>query len=105
MDFLNRVAKGLAAARSVVGSDEIGPKTVLACEDGKTRINIEPRRRRPDGPVFVRVATPIGDGWAQLDLSPHDARALGEALIAFADERAALEARPLPRITDQTSED
>lgn len=105
MDFLNRVAKGLAAARSVVGSDEIAPKTVLACEDGKTRINLEPRRRRPDGPVFVRVVTPIGDGWAQIDLSPHDARALGEALVAFADERAVLEAKPVARIIDRSNED
>lgn len=105
MDFLSRVAKGLAAARAVVGSDPVAPATTLACEDGKTRIHVEPRRRRPDGPVFVRVATPIGDGWAQLDLSPHDARALGEALIAFADERAALEARPIARITDQSQED
>lgn len=95
MDFLNRIAKGIEAARAAIGSDEIAPPEVLVTGRDGVRLKVGPRRKKPDGPDFIRIESPIGDGWAQIDLPLADARRLGEMLIAQAEARAALAAKPV----------
>lgn len=94
MDFLTKLAKGLAAARNAVGSDELAPARSLELEAGGS-LTVQPRRKRETGMRVIRVETPLGDGLARIDLSTADARALVEALAAFADETGAAEARPI----------
>jgi hypothetical protein len=94
MDFINKLAKGLAAAKAAVGSDELGPPSSLPLEAGGS-LRLQPRRRRETGLRVIRLETPLGDGLARIDLSAADARALSEALAAFADS-AADEAKPVP---------
>ncbi len=101
MDFLTKIAKGLAAVQATVGSDELGPKQPLTLEAGGT-LNLQARRKRETQQRIVRLETPLGEGLARIDLSAADARALAEALTAFANS-VADDARPvsaLPRSTD-----
>lgn len=93
MDFINRIAKGLAAVQATVGSDELGPKQPIALETGGT-LNLQPRRKREDRQRFVRIETPLGEGLARIDLSASDARALAEALTQFANS-VADDAKPI----------
>lgn len=95
MDFLNRLANGLSAVRAAVGSDEVSPPRLLVCEDTGTRLNVGVRRKRPNGPDFIRIETKFGDGLARIDLSPADARMLGNTLITMVDDHAAAAARPI----------
>jgi hypothetical protein len=87
MDFLNKIAKGFAAVQATVGSDELGPKMPLSLEGGGS-LTLQMRRKREDGLRFIRVETPLGEGLARIDLLPSDARALAEALGAFANTSA-----------------
>lgn len=84
MDFITKIARGLAAVQATVGSDELGPKQPLALEAGGT-LNLQARRKREDKQRFVRIETPLGEGLARIDLSAADARALAEALTNFAN--------------------
>ena len=93
MDFITKLAKGLAAVQATVGSDEIGPRHGLTLEAGST-LNLQARRKRETGLRMLRLETPLGEGLARIDLSAADARALAEALTRFADG-AAEEARPV----------
>jgi hypothetical protein len=95
MDFFDRLARGVAAARAVMGSDALGLETYLPGDDGKKLVRVEERRRRETGQVFLRLSSPLAEGVTGLDLSPSEARAVAASLLAFAD-RAAGEA---PRIT------
>jgi hypothetical protein len=95
MDLLGRIANGLAAARAAVGSDEASPVRELLCEDTSIRLKVGLRRKRPDGPDFIRIETKFGDGLARIDLSPADARMLGNTLITMADDHAAAAAKPI----------
>jgi hypothetical protein len=87
MDFITKLAKGLAAVQATVGSDELAPVQPLALEAGGT-LNLQPRRKRENGQRMLRLETPLGEGLARIDLSAADARALAEALIAFANSMA-----------------
>jgi hypothetical protein len=93
MDFINKLAKGLAAVQATVGSDELGPVQPLALEAGGT-LKLQPRRKRETGMRMLRLETPLGEGLARIDLSATDARALAEALTNFANS-AADDARPI----------
>lgn len=95
MDFLSRIANGLSAARAAIGSDEILPARRLTCEDTGTRLNVGLRRKRPEGPDFIRIETKFGDGLARIDLSPADARMLGNTLVGMVDDHAAAAAKPI----------
>ncbi len=97
MDFINKLAKGLAAAKAAVGSEELGPQSSLPLEAGGS-LTLQTRRRRETGLRVIRLETPLGEGLARIDLSAADARALAEALGAFADS-AADDARPVARIS------
>ncbi len=97
MEFINKLAKGLAAAKAAVGSEELGLAQSLTLEAGGS-LNIQPRRRRETGLRVIRIETPLGEGLARIDLSAADARALAEALAAFADT-AADDARPVAAIS------
>jgi hypothetical protein len=97
MDFINKLAKGLAAAKAAVGTEELGVSRSLPLEAGGS-LNLQPRRRRESGLRVIRLETPLGEGLARIDLSASDARALGEALIAFADT-AAEDARPVASLS------
>jgi hypothetical protein len=87
MDFITKIAKGLAAVQATVGSDELGAKQPLALEAGGT-LNLQARRKRETGQRMLRLETPLGEGLARIDLSPADARALAEALTVFANSVA-----------------
>jgi hypothetical protein len=93
-DFIGKLAKGFAAAKAAIGSDAAGEERQLAMEHGGT-LKVQPRIKRPEGRLMVRVETPLGEGLARLDLSPADARALATELIAFADNAAATQAKPI----------
>jgi hypothetical protein len=95
MDLLGRIANGLSAARAAIGSDEVTPTRQLVCEDTGTRLNVGIRRKRADGPDFIRIETKFGDGMARIDLSPADARMLGNVLMSMVDDHAAASARPI----------
>lgn len=88
MDFLERLARGVAAARAVMGSDALGLETYLPGDDGRKLVRIEERRRRETGHVFLRLSSPLAEGVTGLDLSASEARALAAALTAFADRAA-----------------
>lgn len=94
MDFITKIAKGLAAVQATVGSDELGPKQPLALEAGGT-LNLQARRKRETSQRIMRLETPLGEGLARIDLSAADARALAEALMNFADS-VAEDAKPVP---------
>jgi hypothetical protein len=79
--------------QATVGSDELGPQQPLKLEAGGT-LNLQARRKREDKQRFVRLETPLGEGLARIDLSAADARALAEALTAFANS-VADDARPV----------
>jgi hypothetical protein len=96
MDFINKLARGLAAAKAAVGSEELGLTQSISLEAGGS-LNVQPRRRRETGLRVIRIETPLGEGLARIDLSAADARALAEALAAFADT-AADDARPVTAI-------
>jgi hypothetical protein len=90
MDFLDRLARGVAAARAVMGSDPLGIEAYLPGDDGKKLVRMEERRRRETGNVFLRLSSPLAEGVTGLDLSPSEARALATALIVFADKASGL---------------
>jgi hypothetical protein len=87
MDFINKLARGLAAAKAAVGTEELGSSRSLPLEAGGS-LTLQPRRRRESGLRVIRLETPLGEGLARIDLSAADARALSEALAAFADTAA-----------------
>lgn len=97
MDFLTKLAKGLAAARAAVGSDELGPARNLRLEAGGS-LSLQARRKREGAQRVVRIETPIAEGLARIDLTPADARALASALTDYAD-MAAEDAKLIPRQT------
>jgi len=94
MDFITKLAKGIAAVQATVGSDELGPVQPLALEAGGT-LKLQARRKRETGLRMLRLETPLGEGLARIDLSAADARALAEALTLFANS-VADDARPVP---------
>jgi hypothetical protein len=96
MDFITKIAKGLAAVQATVGSDELGPKQPLALEAGGT-LNLQARRKRETSQRIMRLETPLGEGLARIDLSAADARALAEALTTFANS-VADDARPIGQL-------
>ena len=87
MDFITKLAKGLAAVQATVGSDELGPKQPITLEAGGT-LNLQARRKRETSQRILRLETPLGEGLARIDLSAADARALAEALTNFANSVA-----------------
>lgn len=93
MDFITKIAKGLAAVQATVGSDELGPKQPLALETGGT-LNLQARRKRETNQRMLRLETPLGEGLARIDLTAADARALAEALTNFANS-VADDAKPI----------
>jgi hypothetical protein len=93
MDFITKLAKGLAAVQATVGSDELGSKTALPLEGGGT-LNLQARRKRETAQRLIRIETPLGEGLARIDLSAADARALAEALTNFANSMAE-DAKPI----------
>ena len=97
MDFITKIAKGLAAVQATVGSDELGPKQPLTLEAGGT-LNLQARRKRETSQRIIRLETPLGEGLARIDLSAADARALAEALTLFANS-AADDAKPIQSIS------
>jgi len=103
MDFLGKLAKGLAAARNAVGSDELAPARSLELEAGGS-LTVQPRRKRETGVRVIRVETPLGEGLARIDLSAADARALADALVAFADEAGAAEAKAVTARRQDTTQ-
>jgi hypothetical protein len=103
MDFITKLAKGLAAARNAVGSEELAPQRALALEAGGS-LNLQPRRKRETGLRVIRIETPLGEGLARIDLSAADARALADELIAFANT-AADEAKPVTQVGAQVRAD
>lgn len=99
MDFITKIAKGLAAVQATVGSDELGPKQPLTLEAGGT-LTLQARRKREDKQRIVRIETPLGEGLARIDLSAADARALAEALTSFANS-VAEDAKPVAALPKQ----
>lgn len=97
MDFITKIAKGLAAVQATVGSDELGPKQPLTLEVGGT-LNLQARRRRETSQRIIRLETPLGEGLARIDLSAADARALAEALMQFANS-VADDAKPVAALS------
>ncbi len=95
MDFINRIARGLAAAQAAVGSDELGQKHALPLEAGGS-VTLQARRKRDSGRRVIRLETPLGDGLARIDMTPADARLLAEALTLMANT-AAEDAKPVAR--------
>ncbi len=100
MDFITKIAKGLAAVQATVGSDELGPKHPLPLETGGT-LNLQARRKRETGQRMLRLETPLGEGLARIDLSAADARALADQLTVFANS-VADDARPVADMTKPT---
>jgi hypothetical protein len=98
MDFINKIAKGLAAAQAAVGSDELGQKHNLPLEAGGA-VTLQARRKRDTGRRVIRLETPLGDGLARIDLTPADARLVAEALMLMANA-AADDARAIDAPTD-----
>ncbi|MCX7341906.1 MAG: hypothetical protein NT037_15550 [Hyphomicrobiales bacterium] len=96
MDFITKIARGIAAVQATVGSDELGPQQPLALEAGGT-LNLQARRKRETSQRIMRLETPLGEGLARIDLSAADARALAEALTAFANS-VADDAKPVPAL-------
>lgn len=97
MDFITKIAKGFAAVQATVGSDELGPKQPLTLEAGGT-LNLQARRKRETSQRLLRLETPLGEGLARIDLSAADARALAEALTAFANS-VADDAKPVAELS------
>ena len=87
MDFLTKIAKGFAAAKAAVGSDELGPARSLMLEAGGS-LSLQARRKRDNALRVVRLETPIAEGLARIDLTPADARALASALTDYANMAA-----------------
>jgi hypothetical protein len=85
MDFIDKLSKGLAAARAVMGSDALGETKELPLDGPSSSVKVGLRRKRDGGAPFVRVELPSGNGFFSLDLTPRDARVLAEELNAFAD--------------------
>ncbi|MGL4437749.1 MAG: hypothetical protein ACRCUE_00605 [Bosea sp. (in: a-proteobacteria)] len=99
MDFITKIAKGLAAVQATVGSDELEPKQPLTLEAGGT-LNLQARRKRETSQRIMRLETPLGEGLARIDLSAADARALAEALLNFANT-VADDAKPVADLAKQ----
>lgn len=93
MDLLTKLARGMAAARNAVGSEELGDAHVIQLESGGS-LSCQPRRKRETGQRILRLETPLAEGLARIDLTPADARALALALETYADT-AADDARPV----------
>ena len=100
MDFITKLARGLAAVQATVGSDELGPKQPITLEAGGT-LNLQARRKRETSQRMLRLETPLGEGLARIDLSSADARALAEALLLFANS-VADDAKPVSEISKPT---
>ncbi len=81
------LAKGVAAARGAVGSEEIGLSQSLPLETGGS-LTLQARRKRESGQRIIRLETPLGEGLARIDMTPADARALASALTDYADMAA-----------------
>lgn len=88
MDILKRVARGVVAARGVMGSEPAGQTRTVLTDEGSKPVSVELRRRRAAGTGFVRLAVPVVDGRLQLDLAPAEAREVAAALVAAAEEAA-----------------
>ena len=87
MDFITKLAKGLAAAKAAVGSEELGPAHTIRLEAGGS-LSLQARRKRESAQRVVRIETPISEGLARIDLSAADARALASALVDYANMAA-----------------
>jgi hypothetical protein len=87
MDLITKLAKGLAAAKAAVGSEQLSAPRSLQLEAGGS-LSLQARRKRESGMRVVRIETPIAEGLARIDLTPADARALASALTDYADMAA-----------------
>ena len=87
MDFLAKLARGFAAAKAAVGSEELGPARSIQLEAGGS-LSLQARRKRESALRVVRIETPIAEGLARIDLTAADARALASALTDYANMAA-----------------
>jgi hypothetical protein len=85
MDFIDKLAKGFAAAKAVMGSDAVGETRELTLDGPSASVKVGLRRKRDGGSTFVRVELPSGNGFFSLDLTPRDADVLAEELRRLAE--------------------
>lgn len=84
MDFIDRLAKGFAAAKAVMGSDPVGETREVPLDGPSASVKVGLRRKRDGNATFVRVELPSGNGFFSLDLTPRDADVLAEELTRLA---------------------
>jgi hypothetical protein len=82
-DFLKKLARGVAAARAVVGSDLVAESLPVAIGNGLARPVIERRRKRGDGMEKLVLVLPFGEGEVRIELTPAEYEALTREMVRF----------------------
>ncbi|MGL5736848.1 MAG: hypothetical protein ACRCYS_18440 [Beijerinckiaceae bacterium] len=96
-DLFRKIARGMQAARAVVGSDIIAASDPVAIGKGLARPVVERRKKRSDGSERYVLVLPFGEGDTRIEMTPAEYEALTREMIRFWNTQ-------LPQVTTGTDE-